>query len=100
MKIYIPQPPVKLIRLQIRKKDQKSFYITLCKTDMNKVIEHCKNTIKAQNIDPFSEGSKTSIHVRKAIGSKNLESKSISFIGLSTEDTYNLIVDSINSKFK
>ena len=95
MKIYTPAPPLTLIRLQIRKQKEQTYYLTLCKTDMNKVIDFCKKIIIQQGVDPFANGTKTSIHIRKAVGSKNLESKSISFIGLSTGDTYNLINEAI-----
>lgn len=96
MKIYDPQPDL-LVRIQIAKSLEKTYYLTLCETTRKDVINFCKELIKKQRLDPFSKGPKTSINVRDAIGGKNLKSETISFHGLSTEKTYEIIYKKLKS---
>ena len=90
MKIYNPEPPI-LVRIQITRQLEQTYYLTLCETTRKEVINFCKKIIKNQKLDPFIGGKKTALNIRDAIGGKNLKSETISFYGLSTEETYNLI---------
>lgn len=90
MKIYTPEPN-HLVRIQIRRAKEKTFYLTFYETTQEEVINFVKDTIKS-HASPFPVGTRTAIDIRKAIGSKNLKSKSISFYGLTTEATYKLII--------
>ena len=97
MKIYNPEPEI-LVRIQICKSLDQTYYLTLCETTKEKVLSFCKEIIKKQNLDPFIGGKKTSINVRDAIGAKNLKSETISFYGMSTEETYNLILKKLKNE--
>jgi hypothetical protein len=90
MKIYNPEP-TPLVRLQIRKAKEETFYLTLHETTRKEVVDFVRTVIK-DKINPFPEGIRTSIHIRDAIGAKNLKSETLSFYGLEPKEVYNLIL--------
>ena len=95
MKIY-EKNPLHLVRIQINKIGDTCQYLTFCETTPQEVEEMCKTVIEAQNISPFLMGQKTRIDIRESWGGKNGKSKSISFRGLDTKTTLNLIINHIN----
>ena len=97
MKIFKKPDPTFFIRLQIKKQGEETQYISLIKTDLIKTEMFLKELIKknANNFDPFCTTKKVSIHMREALGTKNLKSKSISFFGFTTIQVYNLINDNL-----
>jgi hypothetical protein len=95
MKIYQQSPNI-YIRLQIAKLGEETQYLTLIDTNREEVERMVKEIILKQNLSPFEEGRKTQVHIREATGAINGKSKSISFRGLSTKETMDLIVNHIN----
>ena len=94
MKLYNPQP-IALVRLQIKKLKQETFYLTLHETTRKEVVHFVRLVIK-DKINPFPEGVRTSIYIRDAIGAKNLKTETVSFYGLTTKEVYDLILNGIN----
>jgi hypothetical protein len=62
------------------------------KTQFCKVSDFIEQKISQIKINPFSKGYRTIIMVRNSISGKNKSGKSISFLGLSTKETWDLIV--------
>lgn len=94
MKIF-KETPQYLIRLQIIKHPEPTQYITLCETTMEEVEIMCRKVIEAQKLSVFLKGKVTMINIRESLG-KNGKSKNISFRGLSTQKTYDVIVTHLN----
>jgi hypothetical protein len=95
MKIYKPTPTF-IIRVQIIRQGEETQYINLCDTTQNKVVDHITKTIENQKLSVFAKGNSTKIDIRECLGGKNGKSKSISFKGLSTKETLDIITKSIN----
>lgn len=91
MKEYKRAPSPHLVRLQIRRHKEKIYYLTLCETTKEEVVQFCKDLINAQKLDVFNNRNRTRIDIRDSIGAKNLGSKTVSFYGLSGEETFDLI---------
>lgn len=96
MKIYNPEP-IPLVRLQIRKSKEETFYLTLHETTRKEVVDFVRTVIK-DKINPFPEGVRTSIHIRDAVGAKNLKCETVSFYGLTTKEVYNLILKKLKNE--
>jgi hypothetical protein len=94
MKIY-EQKPTHLVRIQISKIGDNTQYLTFCETTPPEVEEMCKSVIEAQKLSPFASGNKTRIDIRESWGGKNGKSKSISFRGLDTKTTLELIINHV-----
>lgn len=94
--IIYEQKPTHLVRIQINKIGDVSQYLTFCETTPQEVEEMCKVVIEAQKISPFASGPKTRIDMRESWGGKNGKSKSISFRGLDTNTTLELIINHVN----
>jgi len=71
-------------------------YINLHETTMEDVLAMIKQAIIKKNLSPFPSGRRTRIDVRESLGTENRRSRSISFFGLSTEETKQLIIDEVN----
>lgn len=97
MKIYNKKPE-KLVRIQISRQEQQTHYITFCETSLDEVVQMCYKLLGTVKVDAFASSKKVSIMCREAEGGINLKSKSISFRGLSTIETYNLIINYVNSE--
>ena len=97
MKIYTPAPTF-IIRVQIIRQGENTKYINLCDTTQKEAVEHISKTIEKQNISIFAKGNRTRIDIRECLGSKNGKSKSISFKGLSTQQTLDIITKSISKR--
>ena len=95
MKIYKPAPTF-IIRVQIIRQGEETQYINLCDTTQNKVVDHITKTIENQKLSVFAKGNSTKIDIRECLGGKNGKSISISFKGLSTKETLDIITQSIN----
>lgn len=96
MRLYKAEP-AHIIRITITKQNYVGAqYINLCDTTLEKAMLFVKKVIEEQKISPFEKGKVTSINFRDCIGSKNGKSQSLSFKGLSVDETYELIM----SKFK
>lgn len=95
--IIYEQKPTHLVRIQINKIGDVSQYLTFCETTPQEVEEMCKYVIEAQKLSPFAEGNKTRIDIRESWGGKNGKSKSISFRGLDTKTTLELIINHVNT---
>ncbi len=95
MKIYRYEP-IEFVRLQITSQNEETQYLTLTDTTIEEVKQFCTKILETKNISPFTSGKKTSINIRKAIGGKNGKSESISFRGLTPNETMALIVTAIN----
>ena len=97
MKIFKKPEPTFFIRLQIKKQGEKTQYISLIETNLIKTEIFLKELIKknANTFNPFCTTKKVSIHIREALGTKNLKSKSISFFGFTSIQVYNLINDNL-----
>lgn len=93
MKIYNHEP-LYLIRLQITQQKQKTEYINLADTTLDEVKEWLIALIESKHISPFKK-NKTSVNIREAIGGKNGKGFSISFRGLTPEETKKLIIESL-----
>jgi len=91
MKIY-EQTPNYLVRIQIIRIEEETQYLTLCETTPQEVEEMCKRVVESQNLSPFEKGNRTRIDIRESLGGKNGKSISISFKGLDTKKTLNLIL--------
>ena len=93
MKLYTPKP-LELVRLQIARRGEQTKYLTFCDTTLIEAKEVVKNIIVNNlNADPFESKFKTSLNFREAIGSKNGKSETMSFYGLSTEETEKIILN-------
>lgn len=98
MKLYTPQPK-ELVRLQIARKGEQTKYLTFCDTTLNEAKEVIKNLITNNlNVDPFESKVKTSLNFREAVGSKNGKTETISFYGLSTDETEAIILNHFKNK--
>lgn len=97
MKLFVRPKATPVIRVRIYQQKQATKYITICDTTADKCLRVFKSIVEAQKLSPFQTGKVTNIEVREGIGSKNGKSKSISFKGLTTDETYNLIIDYINT---
>lgn len=96
MKIYKKKKDA-LIRIRITKKGELDQYLTLVDTNQQETFEYLCFIIENVKVPVTAfKGGMTNIQIREAIGGKNLKAISFSFKGLSTRDTYNLIVESIN----
>lgn len=91
MNLYL-KPTVKLIRLTISKSGEHAQYLALENTTLNDVEYFIKQII-TNNVqsDPFKKDKKTSIVIREYQDGINGISKSVSFYGLSVDETVNLI---------
>ena len=98
MKIYKPQP-IDLVRLQIARKGEDTKYLTFCETTLAEAKEVIKNLI-ADNVkpNPFESKKRTSLNFREALGGKNGKGETISFFGLSTNETEVIILNHFESK--
>lgn len=96
MKIYkINARP--LIRVKISKKGVEEIYnINFCDTTLEDCVEKVSTFLNVLNLPVIAEGNKTSLVFRKTLGSKNLNSKSISFRGLEPKEVFELL----NAKFE
>ncbi len=94
MKIFDPQP-LHLVRLTISKIKEETFYINLSETTQDEAIHSIKNIIDKQGLSVFQMGHRVRIDFRDCIGGKNGKSKALSFRGLSTKETYSLIINAI-----
>jgi len=97
MKIYKPAPSF-IIRVQIIRQGEDTQYINLCDTTQKEVVEHITKVIEDQKLSVFAKGNRTRIDIRECLGGKNGKSKSISFKGLSTQKTLDIITKSIKTK--
>lgn len=98
MKIYKPQP-IDLVRLQIARKGEDTKYLTFCETTLAEAKEIIKNLI-AYNVkpNPFESKKRTSLNFREALGGKNGKGETISFFGLSTNETEAIILNHLENK--
>lgn len=98
MKLYTPKPK-ELVRLQIARKGEQTKYLTFCDTTLSEAKEVIKNLI-ADNVklNPFESKKRTSLNFREALGGKNGKGETISFFGLSTNETEVIILNHFESK--
>ncbi len=94
MKIFEPQP-LHLVRLTISKIKEETFYINLSETTQEEAMNKVKSIIDGKGLSVFLTGNRTRIDFRDCIGGKNGKSKALSFRGLSTKETYSLILNAI-----
>lgn len=87
-----------LVRIQIAKQGEERQYITLEDTNMQEVEDMCKSLISKQNISVFEKGFVTSINLREFLGATAKKSKSISFRGLTTKETFDIIITHLKSE--
>jgi len=100
MKIY-KHAPVDVIRISITKGKEKTMYLSLIDTTAFEVEVFIKDVVsKSDKCTPWVEGLSTSITIREAKGGKNGKSKSLSFRGLSPQETYDLLVANIEKNGK
>jgi hypothetical protein len=97
MKIYEVEP-VHLVRICINKKDEQPKYINLIETTAPEVVDMCIKLIEAQHLSIFCKGHMTRIDIREALGAKNGKSKSVSFKGLTVQETFNIIVNHVKQQ--
>lgn len=96
MKLYSTPPPVTIIRLQITQQGKATEYISLQDTTQDEVIEWIKKLILDNcPADPFDTGRKTSINIRYFLGGKAGKSVSLSFRGMTPEQTKKLIIQNL-----
>lgn len=97
MKIYKLKPK-QVVRLQIAKLGEKAKYITFSDTTLENAQEVILKLIidNAKLHDPFSK--RTSLNFRNANGGENLKSSTKSFIGLSVDETYEMIINHFKDK--
>ncbi len=91
MKYFKTAPPVPIIRVNVKKQGEKTKHINLSETTSEEVLGYIRKAIFSKNLSPFQKGFSTSVEVREALGGENLKSQSISFKGMSVQDTYDLI---------
>lgn len=93
MKIYKSEKKT-LIRVSIRKNGEETKYLNFEGVGLDECKEHVKQTINPylKHGDLF-EKVRTAIDFREAIGGKNLKSTSCSFVGLSTQDVYDILIE-------
>jgi hypothetical protein len=89
MKIYKPIPD-KVVRLTMVQQGSKNQYLTLCETNKEEVKEWLKDILK-DKCDVFPNGRATTIHIRDAIGAKNLQSISLRLYGLTPIEISDII---------
>lgn len=86
-----------LMRVNIKKLNSKTEFITLCETTQDAVLDLVREVVESQPISPFTKGVVTNVEVRECRDSKNGKSKSISFKGIDPCDLKVLILARINS---
>lgn len=97
MKI-LKKEPIAYIHLSILKTGEKTEYVSITETTSSEVQDMIKKVIQSQNLSVFEKGLRTSVNVREYIGSKAGKCISLSFRGLSTTKTKELIIKHINSQ--
>jgi len=88
----------KIVRIQIAKKGEEVQYISLEECTMQEVEDMCKMLIAKKNLSVFEKGLVTSINMREFLGATAKKAKSISFRGLSTKETYDIIINHLTKK--
>lgn len=95
MKLFKSKPN-HIIRLTISKKDETTQYINLVETTQDEAMKTVSKLIDAEYISLFEQGNRTRIDFRDCTGGKNGLCKSLSFRGLSTQQTAEIILDYLN----
>lgn len=95
MKIHIPTPAKKIIRLQIHRQGEPYEHLNLCECKFEQVLKHVIKVIESQNLSVFAQGYKTKVSIREVVGEKYGKTKSVSFKGLSAKETLEIIKSSI-----
>jgi hypothetical protein len=88
----LKRKPENIIRVEISRKNDKRYYLNFSDSTVDQVSDFIWQEISKIKINPFSKGYRTIIMVRNSISGKNKSSKSISLLGLSTKETWVLIV--------
>jgi len=98
MKIYARKPDF-IIRVNIKGRYETSYHINLCETTQDEVMDFVKKTIFDAKLHPIQKKVRvTNIEVREGIGKVNGKSISYSFKGLSTKETYDLLMEKIQEQ--
>lgn len=95
MRIY-EHHPSHLVRIHITKINDTPQYLTFCETTPIEVEDFIRSIIEAEKLSPFHTGHRTRIDIRESWGGKNGKSKSLSFKGLDTKSTLELILNNMN----
>ena len=91
MEYYKPAPPVLIIRVNVKRQGEKTMHINLCETTLDEVERLVKEAIEEKNISPFQKGSVINVEMREALGGDNLKSISLSFRGLTIQETHDIL---------
>lgn len=97
MKLYTPTP-AEVIRLQIKRATDKGEdikYIAVCDTTMAEVVTMVQQVIDDQKISVWAKGLRTAINIRQYIGAEAGKSISVSFKGLTSAQTEEIILNHI-----
>lgn len=98
MKIYKPLPPPQLLRINIKKQGVKSQHIVICECEQSQFYDYVKSLIESQKLSVFQRGKLTNVEIRRATGSRNGKSISLSFKGLEPKQVYEIIINDLKTK--
>lgn len=98
MKLYVKPETPELIYIVISKVHEETKYINVEGATQDEMLVFIKEIVSEHKISPFIIGQRTRVDVRLRKGDERIGvSKSISFRGLSTIETYNLIINKITN---
>ena len=95
MKLYIPLPPVVMMRINIKQQGHLTMHLAVVETTQDKLIDWLKELIEVQNLSIFAKGPLITFEVREATGGINGKAKSFSFKGLTPVEVSNLILENL-----
>ena len=90
MKLYIPLPPVVMMRINIKQQGHLTMHLAVVETTQDKLIDWLKELSP-----PLPEGPLITVEVREATGGINGKAKSFSFKGLTPVEVSNLILENL-----
>ena len=100
MELYTPTLTPNIIRVKIRRHGEKSVYFSVYKTTLEDAVSFFKKVIENQKLtlSPFEKSlKKTGIDLREATGRAQGKCKTISFIGLTVDETEKILLNSLKT---
>lgn len=73
-------------------------YLPLIETTMEEVETMISDLLQKQSVSPFIKAYRTKIEIRESFKAKNGRYNEITFVGLSPQETMDLIINHINTK--
>jgi len=92
MKIYTPPPPIKVLRVSIRKQGYKTEHLTFEHVSPEEARDTLQFLIQDQQLSIFERGKVTAVDIREYDGKQNGRTISFSFRGLNPDEVKELFL--------